>query len=66
MLNRQNKILKVVYGILHLTPKARVWLGEGTTSPGSRRNPRWSPVVPEYLRDEENGDIGPRHLLRAA
>ena len=27
MLIRQNKILKVVCGILYLTPKAKVWLG---------------------------------------
>lgn len=40
---RQNKILKVVYGVLYLTPKAGVWLRRGDFS-WQQMKSRWIPV----------------------
>lgn len=54
---RQNKILKVVYGVLYLTPKAGVWLRRGwfflaaDEIPGGFLYSNWW--------DEESGEAGP-------
>lgn len=44
---RQNKILKVVYGILLSYPKGWGVVGEGVIFLGSRGNPSWIPMYPE-------------------